>query len=331
MKKKRAIAILVVVIVAATAFWLWRRSKAGDETGLVASGMVEATEARLGFQLPGRIATLTVREGEKVAAGAVLASLDREELGARQRQSSARVTAAEAGLAELEHGFRIEEVAQAQAAVNAAQERLRDARRDLERNRKLYSGGAISQEAFQKSATASEVAEAQLAQASQQLALLRRGPRQERIAAQRAQVAEARAGVGAAEAAFANATIVAPIAGVVTVRHHEPNEIVGAGEPVVTIMNPADRWVRIYVPENRIGAVRVGSAASIVSDTYPDKRYPGRVIYVSPEAEFTPKSVQTAEERVRLVYAVKVRIEGDPNLELKPGMPADVTLDTGAQ
>jgi HlyD family secretion protein len=327
MNRKRAAAVVALAVIIATGIWLWRRNAGAGEAAQRASGTVEATEARLGFQIPGRIASIAVREGQSVAAGAVLATLDRSEMEARRGQALARVSAAESLVTELERGSRSEEIGQAEAAMKAAQERLADARRDLERNRRLYQGGAISQESYQKSATAAEVAEAQAALAAEQLALVRKGPRQERIAAQRAQAAEAREAVRAADASLANTNIVAPMAGVVTIRHHEPNEIVGAGEPVVTLMNPADRWVRIYVPENRIGAVRLGTSASISSDTYPDRRYRGRVVYISPEAEFTPKSVQTAEERVRLVYAVKVRIEGDGKMELKPGMPADVVLD----
>ncbi|HEY9427838.1 MAG TPA: HlyD family efflux transporter periplasmic adaptor subunit, partial [Gemmatimonadaceae bacterium] len=99
-----------------------------------------------------------------------------------------------------------------------------------------------------------------------------------------------------------------------------------AGSPVLTIMNPGDRWVRIYVPENRLAAVKLGTPAAISSDTYRDKVYPGEVTFIAREAEFTPKTVQTTEERVKLVYAVKVRVTGDTTNDLKPGMPADVQL-----
>ena len=121
-------------------------------------------------------------------------------------------------------------------------------------------------------------------------------------------------------------TIVAPLDGIVTVRHREPGETAPAGSPVLTVMNPNDRWVRIFVREDRIGAVKTGTPASITTDTYPDRRYEGEVTFIASEAEFTPKNVQTAEERVKLVYAVKVRVSGDPDLDLKPGMPADVRL-----
>jgi HlyD family secretion protein len=122
----------------------------------------------------------------------------------------------------------------------------------------------------------------------------------------------------------------APFAGVVTVRHHEPGEIVPAGSAVLSLMNRDDRWVRIYVSEARVGAVRTGQKAEITCDTFPGRHYDGEVIYISSEAEFTPKNVQTQEERVKLVYAVKVRVTGDPGFDLKPGMPADVRLEKPA-
>jgi HlyD family secretion protein len=114
--------------------------------------------------------------------------------------------------------------------------------------------------------------------------------------------------------------------GVVTVRHREPGEVVPAGSPVLTVMNRDDRWVKIYVPETRIGAVRLGLEAEITTDTFPGKTYGGTVSFIASEAEFTPKTVQTSEERVKLVYAVKVTVAGDPSFDLKPGMPADVRL-----
>jgi len=123
-----------------------------------------------------------------------------------------------------------------------------------------------------------------------------------------------------------NMVVRAPFDGVVTVRHHEPGEVISAGIPVLTVMNRNDRWVRIYVREDRVGAVRVGQPATITTDTWPERTFGGQVSFVASEAEFTPRNVQTREERVKLVYAVKVRITGDPGDELKPGMPADVRL-----
>jgi HlyD family secretion protein len=193
-------------------------------------------------------------------------------------------------------------LAQARAQIAATELRLHDARRDLGRSRELLAGGAIGQEAYDKAQLAFKVAQSDNAQA--------------------------RANAQAIEAVLANMIIHAGFDGVVTVRHREPGETVAPGLPVLTVMNPDDRWVRIYIPEFRIGAVHRGQKAAIQTDTYRDKRYGGEVTYIASEAEFTPKNVQTTEERVKLVYAVKVRVAEDPGFELKPGMPADVTLET---
>ncbi|HWN81245.1 MAG TPA: HlyD family efflux transporter periplasmic adaptor subunit, partial [Candidatus Udaeobacter sp.] len=151
--------------------------------------------------------------------------------------------------------------------------------------------------------------------------------RPERIAAQRAQLAQAEAALRWIEADMENLRLASAFDGVVSVRHAEPGEVVTPGAPVLTVLDPEDRWVRIYIREDRIGAVQRGQAATITADTFPDKTYAGEVVFIASEAEFTPKTVQTSEERVKLVYAVKVRITGDPGHELKPGLPADVRLD----
>ena len=160
--------------------------------------------------------------------------------------------------------------------------------------------------------------------------MLERGVRRERVAAQQGVVMQAEGAVKQVNATLANATIVAPFTGVVTVRNHEPGETVAAGAPVLTLSNLAERWVRVYIPENRIGAVRLGEQATITTDTYKGRTYQGAVSFIATQAEFTPRNVQTPEERVKLVYAVKLRIVGDTAVDLKPGMPADVTFSAGA-
>jgi len=272
------IRILIVGLVVATglAVYFVPRLLDNRDSGMLASGTVEATEAQLGFQAAGRIESIGVQEGDKVKQGQVMAQLDTRETEAR--------------------------LAQARAQIAATELRLHDAQRDLGRSRELLAGGAIGQEAYDKAQLAFKVAQSDNAQA--------------------------RANAQAIEAMLANMIIRAGFDGVVTVRHREPGEIVAPGVPVLTVMNPDDRWVRIYIPEYRIGAVHRGQKAAIQTDTYRDKRYGGEVTYIASEAEFTPKNVQTTEERVKLVYAVKVRVTDDPRFELKPGMPADVTLET---
>jgi len=325
MKKKRIIGIVIPVAVAAVLFGIFRNG--GDEQTLSASGTVEATEAQLGFMAAGRIEQIAVHEGDMVEAGQELAYLDRREMQARRRQAEAQVEAARAVLTELLSGARTEEIAQARAARDAATEKRNDAQRDYDRAKRLFDGEAISREALDKAKTAFDVAQSQFTQADEFLQLIESGPRIEKIAAQRANLTQAEANVAAIEASLSNMTIHAPFEGVVTVRHREPGEIIPAGSPVLTVQNRENRWVRIFVPEQRVGALHLQAPATITCDTYENKSYTGEVVFIAGEAEFTPKTVQTTEERVRLVYAVKVRITGDDTYDLKPGMPADVELD----
>jgi HlyD family secretion protein len=325
MKAKRVVPILVLLVAGGWALWRFVLRPA-DASRLGASGTVEATDAQLGFQVAGRLLEVTPREGERVAAGQAVARLDSTEIEARQAQAVAAAVAARAQLAELEAGFRSEEIAQGRSGLAAAEDRVRDAERDLERVSTLFAGRAVSREALDKAQLALDLAKTQREQASQQERLLARGPRRERVDYARAQVAAAEAAVSTFAATLANYRLTAPFAGVVSVRHREPGEIVAPGTAVLTLLDLEKRWVRIYVPENRLGAVRLGQRAAIRSDSFPGKTYQGEVSFIGSEAEFTPKNVQTTEERVRLVYAVKVRVVGDPGLELKPGLPADVEL-----
>ena len=318
--KPRVGVVLVFVAAAAAA------CRAVGDDAVRASGTVEATDADLGFQTGGRVLAIAVAEGDAVAAGTELARLDTRELEAALQGARAQVDAAEARLAELEGGARPQEVVTAEAAVRAAASRAEEARLERDRATTLLAGGAVSQQAFDRAASALRVAEAALEQAEEQLALVEEGPRSETIRGQRAAVVQARANVARAEAALTTAVVVAPFAGVVTIKHREPGEAVTPGAPVVTLLAPDDRWVRIYVREDQMGRVQLGGRAEIVTDTYPDRTYGGEVVFIGREAEFTPRNVQTAEERIKLVYPVKVRISSDPDFALKPGIPVDVTL-----
>jgi len=324
-KRLRVIIPLIVVLIAVVLFGFICDHR--TEGKILASGTVEATEARLGFLTPGRVESITVREGDPVEEGQELATLDRREMNARYRQAAAQVEAAQALLVELETGARQEEIAQAKAAADAAQEKLSDAKRDYERARQLFDGGAISRSTLDKARTGFDVAQSQHTQASELLKQLVTGPRRERITAQKAVLAQAEANVAAVDASLSNMVIRAPLNGIVSVRHREPGETVAAGSAVLTLQDVNDRWVRIFIPEQKIGAVHYGLKATITTDTYSNKTYDGEVTFIASEAEFTPKTVQTTEERVRLVYAVKIRIVGDDDFDLKPGIPADVELD----
>ena len=315
--------VLLIAIAAVVAVVVARRGKGPD---LAAAGTVEATEARLGFVVPGRIESVVFHEGDRVVKGAVMAALDTAEAAARRDEAEARAEAARAALDEVVRGSRPEEIQQARAASDAAEQRRADAQQDFDRAQELLKNHAVSQQSFDKAKTALDLARSELRQAEEGLRLVEQGPRRERVTAQRAQLATNHAALAGARAQLANMTLRAPFDGVVTVRHHEPGEIVAAGSAVLSLMNPDDRWVRIYVSESRVGAVRIGEKVGITCDTFKGRRYEGEVIAIASEAEFTPKNVQTQEERVKLVYAVKVRVTGDPSFDLKPGMPADAVI-----
>ena len=324
------VVIPVLLVAAAVVTFLLLRSRAASGA-LEATGTVEATDAALGFTVPGRLEAVNVQEGDTVSAKALVAWLDRSETLGRRDQAAAQSAATRAQLQELERGSRPEEISAARAGTRAAEDRLADAERDAERVRALRERNVVSQQDLDKALTALEVARSARIQAAEQQRLVELGPRSERIAAARAQLASAEAALRTLEATLALMEVRAPFAGTVTVRHHEPGEILASGSPVITLLHRDDRWVRIYVPETRVGSVRIGQRASITSDTFRDRRYAGAVIAIASEAEFTPKTVQTREERVKLVYAVKVRITGDPAHDLKPGMPADVVPETAAK
>jgi HlyD family secretion protein len=324
---RRRVAVVAAVLLGLVAT-AWLAFGRGDEESpaVAASGTVEATEADLGFQSGGRIQEIAVREGDRVGMGQELARLDAAELEARVAGAQAQVDAARAQLSELQRGARPEELRQARAAEAAARERMQEAQRVLERTRSLEEGGAVSRESLEQARTAFEVARAQHTQASEQLAMVRTGVRAERVEAQQAALRQAEATLAQAEAVLANAIIRAPFAGVVTIRHRQPGEAVAPGAPVLTLMDPADRWVRIYVREDAIGRVTLGQRAEIRTDSFSDSTFAGRVTFIASQAEFTPRNVQTAEQRVRLVYAVRVAITDDAGQALKSGMPADVVL-----
>lgn len=330
MKRRARIAAVALAVLAVLLVVLWLLLREEDDRAIEASGTIEAREADLSFPRAGRVARILADEGDAVAAGTEVAALEDAPLRGALEQTRAQADAAAARLAELEHGFRPEEVAQGEATLTAATERLETARQELERARTLHAGEAISRRELEQAEAAHATAAAEARRAAEQLEILRQGPRREQVAAQRALLDQAEAAVRQAEATLADAAIFVPFSGVVTIRHRDPGETVGAGVPVITLMDPGDRWVRIFVREDAIGRVHLGQEAEIESDSWPDRVFAGRVVFIAEEAEFTPSNVQTEEERVKLVYEVKVRIVDDPDRALKPGTPADVRLPLAA-
>lgn len=389
MKRKKALPIIVVLLVAAGIALYFLYVKPGRNDAVIrTSGQIEVTEVDMSFKLPGHVARLLVDEGYGVRKDMLLAELDRQVIMARRDQAAAQVAELEAreaslrlsveireGTSEAEvnrakagvsaagaryqsltTGSREEEIAEAAAVRDRLKTEWENRRRDFERMENLYQRKIISYSQYDASRTAADSARAAYEASVERYKLVKTGPRVEQIAEGRANLAgsgaaltqaevalkevdkmkldikvlqaqadQARALLRIAEDDLAKSRLYAPFDGFVTVKEVEEGEFVQAGTPVITVAWLDTVWVKTYVPETQLGRVRLGQDADVVSDTFPGKRYPGTVTFISPEAEFTPKNVQTREERVKLVYRIKVTLQ-NPRQELKPGLPVDVIL-----
>ena len=320
--------VIAAIVLLGTAGWISWRALRPDEETLFVSGTIEATEAELGFEVSGRLDRIHVREGDVVEPGRELASLERWELVTDRDAARARVAEAGAVLAEMLAGARTEEIARSKAMLTIAIDQRDAAKRDVERLRPLAEQSLVTKQAFDHQVTLLSVGEGEVARVREELRLLEAGTRKERIAAQRATLAQATAALERIDAQLSQTWASAPFAGVITIRHREPGEAIASGAPVLTLQNLSDRWVRVYVPGDEVGKLSLGQCAVIASDGFADRRYPGAVSYIASVAEFTPRNVQSTKDRVRLVYEVRVRILDDEAVDLKPGLPGDVTFGT---
>ncbi len=289
------------------------------------SGNIEATDAQLGFKIPGRVAARLVSEGERVAAGQLVALLDDTEQKQQVDLRRSELAAARASLADLEAGARPQELATARAARRSAEAERERAALELARQQDLRRREVNSPRDLETAAAAAAVATARAEQAVEALKLAEEGPRKDAVAAARARAETALAALALAETQLDNTRLLAPFPGVVLSHNIEPGEFVAAGTPVVTVADLAHLWVRAYLPQTDLGRIHHGQPAEVRTDSFPDKTYPGTVGFISAEAEFTPKTVQTEKERVKLVFRIKIDL-ANPDEELKPGMPADAIL-----
>ncbi len=323
----RAILIVGALLLAvlASAFF-YAQSRPAPESGVLrVSGNIEMTDAEVSFKIPGRVAERLVSEGETVRAGQLVARLDTGELAQEVALRKAEVRAAEAALAELETGSRPEEIAQAEAVVRRTQADMTRARADLKRLKALYEQDNVSVQDYDAATTSVAVTEAKLREAQEQLRLVKKGPRVEKIDRARAQLQQAKESLSLAETRMSYAALASPLTGLALSHNIEPGEFVAAGTPIVTVGDLEHVWLRAYVNETDLGRVKVGQTARVTTDSYPGKVYEGRVSFIASQAEFTPKSVQTEKERVKLVYRIKITI-ANPEMELKAGMPADARI-----
>lgn len=297
-----------------------------DRDGAIeASGTLEAVEIKVSSKVSGQLLHLGVAEGSTVHAGDTLAILDHEMLALQLQQAEAGVDAAKAQYDLLNNGAREEDVKLANEAVVQAEASHGSAEADYRRIKDLYAEHSVSQKQYEDAESRYTITKAQLNAARQNLKKLQHFTRPEDLNAAQARVEQAQAQANIIRKQIKDSYIIAPASGAVTHKPVEVGELITAGSVVVKIARLEKMELRIYVSETELGKVKLGGTADIVIDTYPDKTYPGKIVYVSPVAEFTPRNVQTKDERTKLVFGVKLEVE-NPDGELKSGMPADAFL-----
>ena len=323
MNRKKALVILAVGLAVAAAAASWFFFRVGKEDGVLrVSGNIEVTDVDVSFKIPGRVMQRAVDEGMAVSAGQFIARLDSADLENEVGLREAEHQAVAAVLKELSAGSRPQEIARARAALAGAQAETDRLSREFIRAKALHARDVISRQELERAQAAFEISEERRKEARESLLLVEEGARREQIDQARARVRQAKEALELARTRLSYATITSPLAGVVLSKNAEPGDYVAAGTPVVTVGDLADVWLRAYIEETELGRVKLGQQVDVTTDTYPGKTYAGRISFIAPQAEFTPKSVQTRKERVKLVYRIKVVI-ANPSMELKPGMPAD--------
>ncbi len=327
LENRHAIAGGLVVVVLLAGWWSGVFGARTDDGGMIVlQGNVDIRQVNLAFRVGGRIAEMKVDEGARIEPGRVIAALDKAYFADEVRLARARVAGQKAVVARLVNGTRPEEIAQARAAVAEREASLLLARVTLGRQEDLAGKGIAPHQKHDEATATLERAQAALKSAQETLKLAEIGPRREDIDAAKAQLEAENAALAQAERRLADAELAAPADGIVLTRVREPGAIVAAGETVyaVTITTPV--WVRTYVGEPDLGRIRPGVAVEVRTDA--GKSYRGKIGFISPVAEFTPKSVETRELRTSLVYRLRVVVDGD-TAGLLQGMP--VTIKTSVK
>jgi HlyD family secretion protein len=324
---KRIIPIVLAALAAlGLAWWLTHRHAPNDE--IVLYGNIDLREVDLAFNDSQRVASVLVREGDRVRKGQVLARLDTSRLEPELMQAEAQAAAQRAVVDRMHHGSRPQEIAQARANLALALADARQARDNYQRFEAVSntsSGRAVSRQEVDDAKAQADVADAKVAVSRKALQLALIGPREEDIAQAEALLDAEQAQVALLKQELADADLRAPLDAVVRSRIAEPGDMASPQKTALTLAITNPKWVRAYVSETDLGRVRPGMPATVAVDSFPGKRFEGWVGFISPEAEFTPKTVQTQELRSSLVYEIRVFVK-DPSDALRLGTPATVYL-----
>jgi HlyD family secretion protein len=318
--------ITVSLIAVVVAWWMLHRESA--PTHLTLYGNIDLRQVQLSFNNSERIAVVLVQEGDRVRQGQLLARLDTARLEPQLAQAEAQAAAQLQVVKRLRSGSRPEEIAQARANLQAAQADLSNARQQYERWKsaaEISAGRAVRQQDVDNARTAVQVAEARLAVVQKTLDLEIAGPRREEINENEARLEAFEAQASVLRQQLKDAQLVAPMDAVIRTRVMEPGEMASPQRPVFSLSITDPKWVRAFISEPDLGKIKPGITAAVVVDSFADRRFEGWIGFISPVAEFTPKTIQTEELRTSLVYEVRVFVK-DPADELRLGMPASVYL-----
>jgi len=322
MSRRSGIFLAVGVVLGLVGWWRWVAVRADANRAIRGSGIIEVTEVDVAFEVPGTIAERYVDEGALLDKGEPIARLDDKEYRLHVERATAAKNAAEARYQLLLKGPRGQELDQALAAVEAADSAYDTQQHEFERAKELYERKVVSQSEFDKVNAAFSDARATRDRARAQLAMLKEGFRTEEIEEGRARLREAEKALELAELNLARCQLFTPVAGRVLSKNHEAGETVPAGASIVTLGDLTRPWLNLYIGERDLGKVSLGMKADVTVDSFPTQPLPGKVTFISDKAEFTPKNIQTQDERVKLVYRIKIEVD-NRNQVLKPGMPAD--------
>lgn len=334
--KKRIIIIIFFALLIGVSALVYHAQQKSRNSGMYYSGVIEAIQSNLAFQVAGHVSDVYAQEGLQVLKGAVLAQLDSKEFQARRDQARAGLQKALKAKEQLEQILDIysstlpEDVRRADANVALTRDTMLDAKKNYDRYEQLFIQGVISERERDTvklgyDTACSRFNEARAAYQQAQSNLKKIQTTKTEIESAQSQIDLARAALDQAEIQLGYTRLLSPFNGIIMSRNVEPGEVVSPGKEVITLSDLSRVDLKIFVDETEIATVKPGQKVDVRVDTFKDKVFSGTVSYISPEAEFTPKIIQTRKERVKLVYLVKVSL-ANPSLELKTGMPADAYL-----
>lgn len=328
-KRYGLIGVGLIILTAAIFGWAQLRDPHEDLGHIEVFGNVDMRQVNLGFKVSGRLAEMTVNEGDLVAAGDIVAKLEPIDYENELKLAQARVARSQAALDVLLAGTRPQEVAQAAALLAEAEAALSVAETTLSRQEYLAEQNIASHQVHEEAEARRGAATAQRDAAAKGLELARIGPRSEDIDQARSVLAAEQASLALVEQRVADTVLTAPNEGIILTRIREPGAIISAGETIYTLTLTSPVWVRAYIEEPDLDLIQAGMAAEVRADS--GRVYTGKLGFISPVAEFTPKTVETQSLRTSLVYRVRIIVE-DPENRLKQGMPVTVILnpDRGA-